>query len=120
MNGFDIDGVISIGIHPGKNDVIVTGRSYEETEETEKFLKRKGIDNIVFFNTVPFNEKTRESSGEHKARMINKLGITRFFEDDEVQYNIIRQKCPDVELVHVKSSLVELENVRRDEYGNEK
>ena len=39
INAFDIDGVIHLGdgicgIRPGPGDVIITGRSFEEEEET--------------------------------------------------------------------------------------
>jgi len=54
INTFDIDGVIFLeehdGIYPGPIDIIITGRSYEETEETLAMLNRKGIKNKVYFN----------------------------------------------------------------------
>ena len=75
INGFDIDGVLNLGngkcgIHPGPNDVIITGRSYEETPETMIFLKRNGIHNKVYFNNVTFDNKSRKSSGVHKAETL--------------------------------------------------
>ena len=53
INGFDIDGVLNLGngkcgIHPGPNDVIITGRSYEEIfyedDEIQKAEIEKGCD----------------------------------------------------------------------------
>jgi hypothetical protein len=121
VNGFDIDGVIhqgvfGAGIRPGLNDIIITGRSLEESKETLFFLRKNGINNIVFFNPVSFNEKTRKSSGTHKAKTINKLlemgiKINLFFEDDEVQAAEI-QKATSVTVVRVISNHVEKENVR--------
>ena len=112
MNGFDIDGVISVGIYPGPNDVIITGRSYEEEEETMTFLRGRGITNKVYFNPLPFAEKTRQKSGIHKAWMIQKLNPEIFFEDDPVQWQIIEYLCPDVKVVKVVHELTEKENVR--------
>ena len=112
MNGFDIDGVISVGIYPGPNDVIITGRSYEEREETIDFLRGRGIMNDVYFNPIPFNKKTRQKSGIHKACMIQKLNPVIFFEDDPIQWEIIEERCPEVKVVKVVHELTEKENVR--------
>ena len=112
MNGFDIDGVISIGIYPGPNDIIITGRSFEEEEETTIFLKNRGISNKVYFNPIPFDEKTRESSGIHKAIKIKELKPEFFFEDDPIQWDIIMALCPQVKVVKIDHNFTEKENVR--------
>jgi hypothetical protein len=121
INTFDIDGVIYLGeyngIYPGAGDVIITGRSYEETDETLAMLDRKGIRNTVFFNPLRFDQKTRESSGRHKARVIlslRELGLEHgvHFEDDEVQIAEIKKLIPEVRIVHVVSDIVTKENVR--------
>lgn len=121
VNGFDIDGVIhqgsfGAGIRPGPHDVIITGRSHEESKETLHFLRKNGINNVVFFNPVKFEDKTRKSSGTHKAKTINKLlemgiKINLFFEDDEIQAAEI-EKATSVTVVRVLSGHVEKENVR--------
>lgn len=124
---FDIDGVICmgdwVGVRPGLFDVIITGRSYQEKEETKAFLASKGITNTVFYNPVKFKDKSRESSGEHKARVIKELREDGFeirchFEDDDVQAKVIERETglPVVLLTH---NLVNKENVRRDINGNE-
>ena len=121
INTFDIDGVIYLGeydgVYPGPNDIIVTGRSVEESVETLAMLDRKGIKNTVYFNPLPFDEKTRESSGRHKAEVIllirswgREHGV--HFEDDEVQIAEIKKLVPGVRIVHVVSDLVTKENVR--------
>ena len=129
VNGFDIDGVIHLGdkkcgIRPGPGDVIITGRSYEEEEETIAFLRKNGIHNTVFFNQVEYDEKTRESSGWHKGQtilMLNRSGldIEYFFEDDEVQKSqiesILREKSSwnlKTKVVHVNNPWVPKENRR--------
>jgi len=122
MNSFDCDGVIYFegkpGVRPGFPDIIVTGRSFEEEEETIKWLRKHQIYNVVYFNPLPFSEKTRESSGIHKGNTLKKLiedghEIEFHFEDDPVQIEEIKKILPDLKIVHVSSNFVELENMRR-------
>ena len=120
MNVFDCDGAITVGIYPSKNDIIITGRSYEEKPETVKMLKRKGIDNTVFFNPLSFKSKTRKSSGEHKAITLNILkergiDIELMFEDDPIQWEIIEEKCSWVKIVKIVHDITEKENVKHIE-----
>lgn len=125
MNSFDIDGVIYInkdvgGVYPGAGDVIITGRSFEEQPETERMLHARGIYNKVYYNPLRFEEKTRASSGSHKAFTLLRLlseghDIKCHFEDDEVQAAVIQRYCPRVTVVMLQHSLTEKENVRHDE-----
>ena len=127
INSFDIDGVINMegfdGVYPGPNDIIITGRSKMEEPETMAMLKSKGIENEVYFNPLPFDQKTRESSGQHKARTLlylEELGY-RFgihFEDDPVQAEVIRKQMPHINVVVLQHDLVEKENVRRIDWSN--
>ena len=124
INTFDIDGVITIGIYPGPDDVIITGRSYEEAPETYAMLRAKGINNPVYFNPLPFDKKTRKSSGEHKGMIIETLvragtKVKVHFEDDEIQKETIEEYLDhkffgnnQVTVVHIVHSLTEKENVR--------
>ena len=80
-------------------------------------LNAKGIKNRVFFNPIPFDKKTRFTSGMHKGKIILQLlkegyehGI--HFEDDEIQIRAIKAIVPNVRIVHVVSDLVTKENVR--------
>jgi hypothetical protein len=110
---------LGIGVYPGPNDVIITGRSYQERISTLEFLRSNGINNEVFFNPLPFNEKTRESSGQHKGNVLNKLKdagytIQLHYEDDLVQIQEIKKLCPWLNVIHVNTNgLIELENVER-------
>ena len=122
INTFDIDGVINFekydGLYPGCNDIIITGRSVEESFETLKMLKDKGIRNQVYFNPLPFSKKSRKTSGIHKGKIIKMLINSGFehgihFEDDEIQIEEILKIVKFINIVHVKSSLVEKENVKR-------
>jgi len=122
INGFDIDGVIHLGngvcgVRPGPNDIIITGRSYEEEPETKAFLLKHGITNNVYFNPLPFKQKGRESSGIHKANTLNfvkneeGIEVQFFFEDDEVQKAEI-EKAWTGKVIHVSHDFTEKENVR--------
>lgn len=121
INTFDIDGVIYMGqdldgIYPGPDDLIITGRSIEESPETLNMLRSKGIFNNVHFNPLPFNKKTRKSSGEHKARVIRELkkvfNIGSHYEDDPVQAEEILKIHDDVNVILLHHELTEKENVR--------
>jgi hypothetical protein len=119
-NSFDIDGVIYMGeyggVYPGPSDIIITGRCFEEEIATRQMLAKKGITNPVFFNKLPFDKKTRKSSGEHKAQVLNSIkeqgGIIELhFEDDPIQARVIKKLAPHVQVVLLKHDLVEKENV---------
>lgn len=126
INTFDIDGVIYMGkdiggVYPGLNDVIITGRSSEEIPETLAMLNEKGIKNLVYFNPIPYGQKTRESSGEHKAKTIKLLQekgyiIQVHFEDDSIQAEIIKQSCTDVNVVLLQHDLIDKENQRHIDF----
>jgi hypothetical protein len=121
INSFDIDGVIYMGeyggVYPGPSDIIITGRSFEEELATLQMLKKKGINNEVFFNPIPFDQKSRESSGKHKANILNDLRLFKgikvgiHFEDDPIQAAVIREDAPHVQVVLLQHDLVEKENI---------
>ena len=124
MNSFDIDGVIYInkdiiGVYPGPKDVIVTGRSFEEREATLKMLNDRGIYNKVFFNPEMYDNKSRTSSGVHKARVLNRLkdqgyDIVVHFEDDPIQIEQIINLAPWVKIIHLDHGFTNKENVRAE------
>ena len=117
--GYDFDGVISIGITPrASSDLIITGRCIDEQDEVRAILKERGIKCKVYFNPMTLAERgnhtveARTFSGKHKANTINRLKdegiiVSRFFEDDPIQYQIIQENAPDVQLVNVVSKLVQ-------------
>ena len=122
INSYDIDGVIymgseHLGVTPGENDVIITGRSFEEAPETSQMLSERKIRNKVYYNPQTFGNKTRESSGLHKATILTNLisegviiGI--HFEDDPIQAEIIQKNVSTIQVVLLIHNLVEKENVR--------
>lgn len=117
--GYDFDGVISIGVNPRSEcDVIITGRCIDEKDYVMSILEKRGIKNTVYFNPMTLAErgnhtlKARRHSGNHKAIAISKLknsgvNITRFFEDDPVQMKCIARDHENLDIVHIKSNLVE-------------
>lgn len=120
---FDLDGVILMdggypGVYPGVNDIIITGRSYEEYPETIFELRLKGITIIPYFNPIPFKEKTRKGSGIHKGNTLKFLkehgyDIGIHYDDDEIQIEQINRIIPEVKTVLVSHDLAEKENKRR-------
>jgi hypothetical protein len=122
INTFDIDGVIFVskevaGVYPGPDDVIITGRCVEEMGETFRMLDDRGILNKVYFQECKFEEKTRASSGQHKANVLNRLlaegwKIGFHIDDDEVQIAEINKLCPTVPVIHAQHNLTNKENVR--------
>jgi hypothetical protein len=117
INSFDIDGVIYMGdaftgVFPGPDDVIITGRSYEEADITINMLHSRGIFNEVYMNPLKFDDKTRKSSGQHKARVLNRLleqgyQIGIHFEDDTIQATEIRAAVPGINIVMLEHNLTE-------------
>ena len=128
INSFDIDGVIFMGkyggVYPGPNDIIITGRSKEEEKETREMLEFKGVRNELFMNPLPYSQKSRVSSGQHKGRTLfylEEMGY-RFgchFEDDPIQAEEIKKIMPHINIVMLQHDLVEKENVRRDDWREE-
>lgn len=117
INSFDIDGVIyfgpnDLGVFPGPEDVIITGRSFQEAPKTLEMLRSRGINNPVFFNPLTEEEKTRESSGEWKAKVLKGLinkgyDVHIHFEDDPIQVETINRLEPRVRVVHLVHELTE-------------
>jgi hypothetical protein len=120
VNSYDFDGVIYMGpgrrgVYPGPDDYIITGRSWEEEAHTFAIMNSMGLNNRVMFNQLRFSEKTRESSGLHKANCINQLRergviVDIHFEDDPIQAAIIRDNT-QTKVVLLEHDLVEKENV---------
>lgn len=117
VNSFDIDGVIYMGdaftgVFPGPDDVIITGRSFEESDVTTNMLTNRGIYNKVYMNPLKFDSKTRKSSGQHKARTLFYLEEIGYsfgihFEDDPIQAEEIRKIMPHINIVMLEHNLTE-------------
>ena len=120
-NSYDIDGVIYLGedhegLSPGPNDLIITGRSYTQKEETLNMLRSRGIYNFVFFNPLPRTSSWygRETSGQHKAKIILQLqkemgvSVMIHFEDDPIQASKVKEAFR--QLGNTKSRVVMIGN----------
>lgn len=120
MNSFDIDGVIYLGegrkgLLPRSEDVIISGRSFEEYGVTKQQFEILGIPGecVIYLADWKISHKTRRLSGLHKAYTLNRLigqldkNIQIHFEDDPVQADIIRQFVPGVEVVMITHNLTE-------------
>ena len=114
INTSDFDGVIYFGkdnpgLIPNPEDIIITGRSFEEREKTEKWCERFGVRNVIYFSPIPEHLKTREISGFHKAMTLRKLlettKVAIHFEDDPIQKEIIEAMVPEVKVVHLVHNL---------------
>jgi len=111
INSFDFDGVVSIGVYPGPNDIIITGRPLDEMDEVNNWLKSHGINNKVYFQQCLKKDQTRQSSGNHKATKLNELiqsgvKIAKHFEDDPEQATIIMANT-NVKVVYLHHDLTE-------------
>ena len=114
INTFDIDGVIYFGenhtgVRPHHADIIVTGRSFQQEEETEKMLEKFEIRNRVMYNPLERNDPkySRKASGQHKAQTLKMLQehhdykIGFHFEDDPIQIDEIKKVLPDLNIIHL-------------------
>jgi len=112
INTFDFDGVIYMGtsltgVRPCEDDIIITGRPYEEAKFVFDVLAERDINNYVFFNPVPRSDTlySRKTSGHHKAKVLLMLrkqyNVGVHFEDDRVQSKVILEQIPDLQIIHI-------------------
>ena len=102
MIGYDFDGVITAGHPPEPGSVIITGRTIIEAPATLKYLKQIKVWCPVFFNHIPFKDKTDLTSAVHKARLIQMLGVDTFYEDTLAQAEIIKSMAPLCDVILVR------------------
>jgi hypothetical protein len=96
VNSYDFDGVITVGLIPRAQDIIITGRGVDEEELVRSVCNRLGIvDPVICLNAKTKKMgRTREDSGEHKAKVILSLikkgvKLWNHFEDDPLQISTI-------------------------------
>lgn len=101
MIGYDFNGVVDTGKYvPTINDVIITSNHADyAVKATLDWLREHNITCPVYFN--PYSHSP-VSGGVWKSEMINKLKIIKFYEDDQIQFDIIKASCPEVELIKVE------------------
>lgn len=95
MKGYDIDGVLTSGIVPEKDSVVISGRTFAEYDD---FAKQAAQLCPVYIRGVgEFGD--RVGAGFFKAKMIKHLEVTEFYEDDDLQISIIKEECPNI-IIH--------------------
>jgi len=92
MKGYDIDGVLTSGIVPEKDSVVISGRTFAEYDDFAK--KAAQLVPVYIRGKGAYGD--RQAAGEFKAEMIRFLGVTEFYEDDQLQIDIIHRVNPKV------------------------
>lgn len=115
----DFDGVVSEGIWPEGNKVIVTGRCLDEWEVIWNYLITNNKRCPVYFNQMPLARRgnhtleSRTYSAWHKADIINRLSRSGFniksiYEDDPLQIEIMNQQLSRemaIKIIFIKSEV---------------
>jgi hypothetical protein len=99
LNSYDFDGVITVGIIPRKNDMVISDRCVDEMTMVVETCQVLGV-RLVDFYLNPKPSKSREDAGQHKADMILKLisdgvKLWNHFDDDTVQIKVIENAVED-------------------------
>lgn len=97
MRGYDIDGVLTVGIELEYPCVIISGRTFGEYNDVAKQAAQKAP---VYIRGTG-QECDGNHAGEFKAQMINILGVTEFYEDDPIQIKIIKKNCPNCKIIKI-------------------
>lgn len=99
LRGYDIDGVLTAGVKPKGEFVIVSGRTFAEYDD---FAKRAAQIAPLYIRGVGVYGD-RASAGMFKADIVEMLGIEEFYEDDALQADLIRQKNPQCNVIEVSA-----------------
>lgn len=94
---YDIDGVLTAGIKPSGNYVIISGRTFEEYDD---FAKRAALLAPVYIRGTGL-KGDRVHAGHFKAMMVKMLGVTEFHEDEDFQIEIIKAINPGCKCIKV-------------------
>lgn len=95
----DMDGVYGAGFRVNEPFIIISGRTTDEFAAT---VQQTGGRIAIYLRTKG-NYGDGQLGGEHKAALINALGIVKFYEDDELQARIIQERCPDCKVYNVQN-----------------
>lgn len=98
MIGFDYNGVVDVGIkRPSVRDCIITGNTH--IEGVLDWLHDHGIKCAVYF--APPSAVGGNAVAVWKSEMVRRLQLSEFYEDDPVQWEIIKDSCPDCKVLKV-------------------
>lgn len=93
--------------HPeiwGQVDAIVTSTPWYKSDEVlgDNWV---GPSRPVFFNPTSKNNESLLQEANHKASIINKCDVTKFFEDDEDVVPMLQIMCPNTKIIQVKPEM---------------
>ena|ERR1700756_691613 len=100
MIGYDFDGVITTGkfrVFP--DDVIITGNTNHQG--VMKQLSDMDIKARVYFPPDVRMSHSPQAVAVWKSEMIRRTRCEKFYEDEQIQWEIIRASCPDCEVYRV-------------------
>lgn len=81
-------------------DIIVTGNSWESFNTVMDYID--GPKRVMFFNPIGKSQEALMNIVNHKAEIINKIGISGFYEDQLKQVNMLKILCPNCTIHHVE------------------
>jgi len=85
----------------GEVEGIVTGRSWDDSRNIDDDVRRIPVP--IFFNPDPDTTPTLESIVAHKSFVINSAQVTKFYEDQKEQVNLLKILCPSCEIVWINN-----------------
>lgn len=97
LRGYDIDGVLTKGVQPVAPAVAISGRVIEGYDDFVKHIAQ----NFPVYIRYNGNMDAHDAA-YFKAMMINWLNVEEFYEDDQVQIDIIKQRCPNCKVTKVE------------------
>lgn len=102
MTGFDFNGVVDTGrpgLQPTHEDVIITGNTF--ITEVYDYLDSHQLRCAVYFPPDKRMANNRNAVAVWKSEMVRRLCLDKFYEDDALQWEIIRDSCPDTEVIRI-------------------
>lgn len=102
MIGYDYNGVVDTGqFIPTSEDVIITGNTLPMAKSVLVWLLEHDIYCPVYFMPYLQGANNILITAIWKVEMIQKLNLTKFYEDNATQFEIISKCCPDCEVIKV-------------------
>lgn len=95
MIGTDFDGTLNAGLDIQPPYAIISGRTFDEYD---KEIASHASKTPTYIRGV--GEPTdMEHIADFKSVMIKLLGITKFYENNSAEADIIKKQCPDCDVV---------------------
>lgn len=101
----DLDGTYDE--HPeihGEVSLIITGNSWENYDSVMNTMY--GLPpKPIYFSTIKKGEEDYLNIATFKSSIINKIGVTKFYENSLTQVDMIRLLSPDCKVILVKDNM---------------